>query len=43
MDRFDILLIALIAIVLADLAFIGTLEGWRHWSDNRRIRRHPRK
>jgi hypothetical protein len=38
----DTLLIAGIAIVVVGLAFVGALEGWRHWSDNRRIRKHLR-
>jgi hypothetical protein len=38
----DTLLIAGIAIAVVGFAFVGALEGWRHWSDNRRIRRHLR-
>jgi len=38
----DTLLIAGIGTVVVGFAFVGALEGWRHWSDNRRIRNHLR-
>jgi hypothetical protein len=41
-DWLDMLLFAGIAIVLAGFALVGALEGWRHWSDNRRIRKRLR-
>jgi hypothetical protein len=42
MDWSDILLFTSIAIVVAAFGFVGALEGWRRWSDNRRIRKHLR-
>ena len=42
-DLVDTLLLAPIAIVVAGGVFIVVLDGWRCWSDNRRIRKHLRK
>jgi hypothetical protein len=42
-DLVDTLLLAAIAIVVAGGVFIVVLDGWRRWSDNRRIRKHLRK
>jgi hypothetical protein len=28
--------------LLSAVAFVGALEAWRQWSDNRRIRKHLR-
>jgi hypothetical protein len=42
MDWLDILLFAGIVVVLTGIVFVGAIEGWRHWSDNRRIRKHLR-
>jgi len=41
-NLFDILLFAGIVIVLTGIGFVGAIEAWRHWSDNRRIRKHLR-
>jgi hypothetical protein len=42
MNWLDILLFAGIVIVLTGIIFVGAIEAWRHWSDNRRIRKHLR-
>jgi hypothetical protein len=39
-DLLDFLLISALAILLAGVGFVIALEGWRRWSDNRRIRKH---
>jgi hypothetical protein len=31
-----------IVIVIAVCAFVGAIDAWRRWSDNRRIRKHLR-
>jgi hypothetical protein len=41
-DWVEILFFAGLATLLAGVAFIAVLEGWRRWSDNRRIRKHLR-
>ena len=41
-DWLDVVLFAGIVIVLAAFGFVGALEGWRRWSNNRRIRKHLR-
>jgi hypothetical protein len=33
------LLFIIIAALVGGFAFIGTLEAWRRWSDNRRMRK----
>jgi hypothetical protein len=38
----DTALLAGVVIVLVAVGFVGALEGWRHWSFNRRIRKHLR-
>jgi hypothetical protein len=38
----DVLLFGIAATVLGGFAFIGAIEAWRRWSDNRRIRKHLR-
>jgi len=42
MNWLDILLFAGIVIMLTGIGFVGAIEGWRQWSDNRRIRKHLR-
>jgi hypothetical protein len=42
-DWLDTLLLAGLAILFAGFAFLSAVEGWRRWSDNRRIRKHFRK
>jgi H+/Cl- antiporter ClcA len=41
-DWLDILLFAGLAILLGGFGFLSAVEGWRRWSDNRRIRNHLR-
>jgi hypothetical protein len=41
-DLSDTLLLAGIVILFAGFAFVSAVEGWRRWSDNRRIRKHFR-
>jgi uncharacterized membrane protein YqjE len=41
-DWLDMLLFAGLAIALAAFGFVAALEGWRQWSDDRRIRKHLR-
>jgi hypothetical protein len=41
-DLLDTLLLAGLAILVAGFAFVSAVEGWRRWSDNRRIRKHFR-
>jgi hypothetical protein len=41
-DWLDILLFAGLAFLLGGFGFVTAVEGWRHWSDNRRIRKHLR-
>jgi hypothetical protein len=38
----DTLLVDGLAILLAGFAFVSALEGWRRWSENRRIKKHFR-
>jgi len=38
----DWLEILLFTGMLAGIAFFSGVEAWRHWSDNRRIRKHLR-
>jgi hypothetical protein len=37
---FDILLFAGLAVLLGGFVIVSAVEGWRHWSYNRRIRKH---
>jgi hypothetical protein len=39
-DLLDILLFTSLAILLTLFGFACAVEGWRRWSDNRRIRKH---
>ncbi len=39
-DWVDLLLFAGTAVVVAGFGFVVALEGWRHWSYNRKIRKH---
>jgi uncharacterized membrane protein YqjE len=41
-ESLDMLLFAGLAIALAAFGFVAVLEGWRQWSDDRRIRKHLR-
>jgi hypothetical protein len=41
-DLLDTLPLAGLAILVAGFAFVSAVEGWRRWSDNRRIRKHFR-
>jgi hypothetical protein len=41
-DWLDVFLLAGFATLFAGFAFVITVEGWRRWSDNRRIRKHLR-
>jgi hypothetical protein len=34
------LLLNSLTIVLAGIGFVAALEGWRRWSESRRIRKH---
>jgi hypothetical protein len=34
------LLLNSLAILVAGVGFVAALEGWRRWSENRRIRKH---
>jgi hypothetical protein len=40
---FDILLFAGLAVLLGGFVIVSAVEGWRRWSDDRRIRKHLRK
>jgi hypothetical protein len=42
-DWLDSLLFGGLAILLVGFVFVSAVEGWRRWSDNRRIRKHFRK
>jgi hypothetical protein len=42
MDPDGIILVGLV-LVLAAIGLLVGGQAWRHWSDNRRIRRHLRK
>jgi hypothetical protein len=39
-DWFNSLLLNSLAILLAGVAFAAALEGWRRWSESRRIKKH---
>jgi hypothetical protein len=39
----DMLLLNSLAILVAGVGFIAALEGWRRWSESRRIRKHFRQ
>jgi hypothetical protein len=39
-DSLDSLLFSSLVIMLAGLGFVAALEGWRRWSDRRRITKH---
>jgi hypothetical protein len=39
---FDILLFAGLAVLLGGVAFVSAVEGWRRWSENRRLKEHFR-
>jgi hypothetical protein len=39
-DWFDSLLLSSLAILFAGVVFAAALEGWRRWSESRRIRKH---
>jgi hypothetical protein len=41
-DFLDTLLVGGLAILLVGFGFVSVVEGWRRWSDNRRIRKHFR-
>jgi hypothetical protein len=41
-DWLDSLLFGGLAILLVGFVFVSAVEGWRRWSDNRRIRKHFR-
>jgi hypothetical protein len=41
-DWLDILLFGGLAILLAGFVFVSAVEGFRRWSDNRRIKKHFR-
>ena len=38
-DPLEFLLLIIIAALVGGVAFIGTLEAWQRWSDNRRMRK----
>jgi hypothetical protein len=40
LDQLAIWLFAGVATLLAGIAFVSIMEGWRRWSDNRRIKQH---
>jgi len=42
-DWLYILFFAGLALVLGGFAFVFAIEGWRQWSENRRIRKHLRR
>ena len=39
---FDILLFAGLAVLLGGVAFVSAVEGWRRWSEHRRLKKHFR-
>ena len=39
-DLLDILLFSSLAILFVGFGFVAALEGWRRWSDDRRLRKH---
>ena len=39
-DLLDVLLFSTLAILLAGVGFVVAVEGWRRWSENRRIKKH---
>jgi hypothetical protein len=36
------LLFAGLAVLLGGIAFVSAVEGWRRWSDHRRLKKHFR-
>jgi hypothetical protein len=38
----DILLFSGLAILLAGFFFVSAVEGWRRWSEHRRLKKHFR-
>ena len=41
-DWLDTLLLGGLATLIGGFAFVSTIEGWRRWSEYRRLRRHFR-
>jgi uncharacterized integral membrane protein len=41
-DWLDNLLIAVLAVVIGGFVFVTAIEGWRYWSERRRLRKHFR-
>jgi hypothetical protein len=39
-DFLDSLLFSSLVIMLAGMGFVAAVEGWRRWSDSRRITKH---
>jgi hypothetical protein len=39
-DLLVVLLFSTLAILFAGVGFVAASEGWRRWSENRRIRKH---
>ena len=41
-DWLDTLLLGGLAILIGGFAFVSTIEGWRRWSEYRRLKKHFR-
>ena len=42
-DWLDTLLLGGLAILIGGFAFVSTIEGWRRWSEHRRLKKHFRR
>ena len=42
-DWLDTLLLGGLAILIGGFAFVSTIEGWRRWSEYRRLKKHFRR